>query len=309
MTLFRHACIVWVTAVVAMFATASRAPAQELEPGAYWPLPVGLNIVTGVDSFSWGSVTFDPALPVTDADATINTTAIVYTRALSIAGRSATTSGSSCRLSQGMSRARISARSPEVDRFGQADPRFRLAINLYGAAAMAPKAFASYRLKTILGVSVAVAPPLGQASNDTKVINLGTNRWAIKSEMGFAHFFRRWVVELMGGVYTSPTTRTSLAERYARRTRSRSSGSPHDICFAATCKHPGDANFYRGEPTSIDGRLNLDLQKNSRVGSTFSAGLTPRQSIRMSISRGAYTTIGADFTSVAVGYNFAWIQH
>ena len=26
----------------------------------------------------------------------------------------------------------------------------------------------------------------------------------------------------------------------------------------------------------------------------------------MSVSRGAYTTIGADFTSIAVGYNYAW---
>ena len=28
----------------------------------------------------------------------------------------------------------------------------------------------------------------------------------------------------------------------------------------------------------------------------------------MSVSRGAYTTIGADFTSIAVGYNYAWAR-
>ena len=33
----------------------------------------------------------------------------------------------------------------EVSRFGLADPRVRLAMNLYGAPAMVPKAFASYR--------------------------------------------------------------------------------------------------------------------------------------------------------------------
>ena len=204
----------------------SRAAAQELEPGAYWPLPVGLNIVTGVDSFSWGSVTFDPALPVTDADATINTTAIVYTRALSIAGRSANI-GIQLPIVAGHVEGTYLGTFTEVDRFGQADPRFRLAINLYGAAAMAPKAFASYRLKTILGVSVAVAPPLGQY-DDTKVINLGTNRWAIKSEMGFAHFFRRWVVELMGGVVL---LHRQLELPWRKDTRAGpdrvSSGSPH----------------------------------------------------------------------------------
>ena len=30
------------------------ASAQELEPGAYWPIPAGLNIVTVANSFNWG---------------------------------------------------------------------------------------------------------------------------------------------------------------------------------------------------------------------------------------------------------------
>ncbi len=49
----------------------------------------------------------------------------------------------------------------EVSRFGLGDPRLRLAMNLYGAPAMTPKAFAAYRQRTIVGVSLTVAPPLG----------------------------------------------------------------------------------------------------------------------------------------------------
>ena len=67
-----------------------------------------------------------------------------------------------------------------------------------------------------------------------------------------------------------------------------------------------DANYYTGGRTTIDGRKNLDLQRNSRIGATFSAALDRHQAIRASVSRGAYTTIGADFNSVAVGYNYAW---
>jgi hypothetical protein len=43
------------------------ASAQELTPGAYWLLPVGINIVTLVNSVNWGDVTFDPALPAENA--------------------------------------------------------------------------------------------------------------------------------------------------------------------------------------------------------------------------------------------------
>ena len=307
MTLFRHACLVWVTAVVAIFATASRAAAQELEPGAYWPLPVGLNIVTGVDSFSWGSVTFDPALPVTDADAT-DQHERHRLHPSAVDRGSVGELGIQLPIVAGHVEGIYLGTFTEVDRFGQGDPRFRLAINLYGAPAMAPKAFASYRLKTILGVSVAVAPPLGQY-DDTKVINLGTNRWAIKSEVGFAHSFGQWVVELMGGVYYFTDNSDFLGGKARAQDPIASAQAHLTYLFRRNVWLAGDANFYRGGTTSIDGRLNLDLQRNSRVGSTFSAGLTPRQSIRMSISRGAYTTIGADFTSVAVGYNFAWIQH
>ena len=64
------------------------ASAQELEPGAYWPLPRGLNIFTVVDSFNFGDVAFDPAAPIDEASARINTTAFAFTRAFNLAGRS-----------------------------------------------------------------------------------------------------------------------------------------------------------------------------------------------------------------------------
>ena len=36
--------------------------------------------------------------------------------------------------------------------------------------------------------------------------------------------------------------------------------------------------------------------------------LDQHQAFRASVSRGAYTTIGGDFTSVAAGYNYAWAR-
>jgi hypothetical protein len=67
-----------------------------------------------------------------------------------------------------------------------------------------------------------------------------------------------------------------------------------------------DANYFTGGQTTMGGTQNLDFQRNSRIGATFSAALDPHHAVRASVSRGAYTTIGADFTSVALGYNYAW---
>jgi hypothetical protein len=231
---------------------------------------------------------------------------VAYTRALSIAGRSAN-AGIQVPIVGGHVEGVYLGTFTEVGRFGQGDPKFRLAVNLYGAPAMDPKTFAAYRLRTIVGASVTVAPPLGQYDN-TKVINLGTNRWSVKSELGFAHGMGPWVLELMGGVYYFTDNADFLGGRVREQDPIGSAQVHVTYKFQRNMWLAGDANFYTGGTTSIDGKQNLDFQRNSRVGSTFSAGLNRRQSIRVSVSRGAYTTIGADFTSVAVGYNYAWIR-
>ncbi len=175
------------------------ASAQELEPGAYWPIPTGLNIVTVVNSFNWGDLAFDPSAPIDEASATINTTAFAFTRAFNLAGRSAN-AGVMVPLVSGHLEGLYLGEPAEADRLGQGDPRLRLAMNLYGAPAMTPKSFASYRQGTILGVSVTVAPPLGQYDS-AKLINLGTNRWSIKPELGVSGTKGRWVLEMMAGVW------------------------------------------------------------------------------------------------------------
>jgi Putative MetA-pathway of phenol degradation len=193
----------------------------------------------------------------------------------------------------------------EADRFGLADPRVRLGMNLYGAPSMTPAEFASYLQGTIVGVSLTVAPPLGQY-DPAKLINIGTHRWSIKPELGFSQTYGQWVVEMMAGVWLF----TDNTDFYGGRTRAQDPILATQVHltykFARGTWLAADANFFTGGRTSIDGTDNLDLQRNSRVGATFSTVLDRHQAIRMSISRGAYTTIGADFTSIAGSYSYAW---
>lgn len=282
------------------------ATAQELEPGAYWPLPRGLNIVTAVNSINWGDLAFDPTAPIDDASATINTTAFAFVTAFSVAGRSANASVM-MPIVAGHVEGFYLGEFAEAGRFGHGDPRLKFAVNLYGAPAMTPKEFASYQQRGIVGVSLTVAPPLGQY-DPAKLINLGTNRWSFRPELGLSRTSGKWVVEMMVGAWLF-TDNTNFV---GGRTR-------HQDAILATQFHltykfrqnmwlAADANFYRGGQTTIGGKQNLDLQRNSRIGVTFSKGLTPRQAIRVSVSEGAFTTIGAAFTSLAVGYNFAWLR-
>lgn len=297
--------LVCAAAVLALLMPVS-ASAQELEPGAYWPLPEGLNIFTVVNNFNWGDVAFDPSAPIDEARAKVNTTAFAFTRAFSIGGRSAN-AGVMVPVIGGHVEGLYLGEPAEVDRFGQGDPRFRLAMNLYGAPSMTPQEFASYRQRTIVGVSVTVAPPLGQY-DPAKLINLGNNRWSFKPEVGLSRAYGQWVVELMGGVWLF----TDNTDFLGGRTRSQDPIAAMQVHVTYRFNRgmwlAGDANYFAGGQTTIGGTRNFDLQRNSRIGATFSAALDRHQAIRLSVSRGAYTTIGADFNSVAVGYNYAWAR-
>jgi hypothetical protein len=280
--------------------------AQELEPGAYWPIPRGLNIATVANSFNWGDLAFDPAAPIDEANAVINTTGLAFTTAFALAGRSANAT-LIVPMIAGHVEGLYLGEFAEVGRFGQGDPRLKLGVNLYGAPAMTPKEFASYQQRGIVGVSLTVAPPLGQYDS-AKLINLGTNRWSFKPELGLSRTYGKWVVEMMFGVWVFTDNTNFLGSRTREQEAIIATQFHLTYKFRQNMWLAADANFYRGGRTTIDGTQNLDLQRNSRIGATFSKGLTRRQAIRVSVSEGAFTTIGAAFTSVAVGYNFAWLR-
>lgn len=305
----RHGELMIATRFIAMCAlmlSPAVAAAQELDPGAYWPIPKGLNIVTTVAGLNWGDVAFDPALPVDEATATIGTGTFVFTRAIAVAGRSANVAVVLPVMGghlEGLYRDEFT----EVDRFGLGDPRFKFAINLFGAPTMRPADFAKYRLSTIVGVSVIVMPPLGQY-DPTKVINLGSNRWSFKPEVGVVRAHGRWVFEFMAGAWLF-TDNTDFSEGRTREQAPILATQAHvTYRFTPAMWLAGDVNYYTGGRTTIGGQTNFDLQRNSRIGATFSRGLGGGQAIRASVSRGAFTTIGADFTSVAVGYSYAWVR-
>jgi hypothetical protein len=285
---------------------AGSAAAQELEPGAYWPIPRTFNIFTAANSLNWGDVAFDPSLPVEEASATINTTALAYARAFGLAGRSAN-AGVMLPLTAGHLEGLLSGQPATADRFGFADPRFKLAMNLYGAPSMSPREFATYHQGLIIGVSLIVAPPLGQY-DETKVINLGGNRWAFKPEIGLSKTRGKWVLELMAGTWLFTDNTNFQGGRIREQDPIFATQGHITYRFQRNIWLAFDANFYTGGRTTISGRPNIDLQRNSRIGGTFSRGLGGGHAIRASVSKGAYTTIGANFTSVAVGYNYAWTR-
>lgn len=291
-------------AVTALHVAAVRA--QQLTPNAYAPSPIGVNVAILSDNYSTGAVSVDPSLPVEGLHATINSLAAGYGRTLGVLGRY-TNIGFVLPYVHADMHGQYLGEYRVVHPAGFGDPQLRVSVNLYGAPAMTPRQFAAYHQRTIVGVSLIVVAPYGDYDN-TKVINIGSNRWSIKPELGFSRTHGSWTWEADAGAWFFTDNRD-----YARgKVRSQEPIGALQLHAMYTFKPQlwvaVDGTYYTGGRTTVDGRQNIDLQKNSRVGVTLAVPLGSWHSVKIAYSRGARTNIGGDFQTIGVSYQYAWLD-
>src|SRR5262249_50674683 len=96
---------------------------------------------------------------------------------------------------------KVNEQSSSITRSGLADMRVKFAVNLRGNPARSPAEFAKARKRTyIIGTSLTVSAPSGQYSGK-KLINLGTNRWGFKPELGISFPVNKFDLEGYCGVW------------------------------------------------------------------------------------------------------------
>jgi hypothetical protein len=84
-------------------------------------------------------------------------------------------------------------------------------VNLLGAPPLAGSEYAAYRaatqVETIVGVALGVQIPTGEYLED-KLINLGTNRYTFRPQVGVQHQHYNWTFEITGMavIYTENTS-------------------------------------------------------------------------------------------------------
>jgi hypothetical protein len=278
--------------------------AQELLPAAYTPAPYGINLLSYAITSNDGDMTFDPSAPIEDVTAKITAQTLGYARTLGIAGRAANI-GVIVPYVVGHLEGLYLGEPAAASRSGLGDLIFRGAVNLYGAPAMSPKEFQTFRPRTLIGASLIVRVPTGQY-DPSKLINIGANRWAFKPEIGVVHIMGRWAIDAyLGGWFFTDNTDFLGG---ATRVQDPMISTQFHVRYLFK---PGlwgalDANFWRGGRSTVDGVVNDDLQSNSRIGATVSMRIDRNQSLRIAASRGAITRIGGDFTSIGLSYGYSW---
>jgi len=287
--------------------------AQDLTPRAYVLVPVDSNAVNVTYAFADGELLFDPTVPIEDAVGTIHTPVFSYFHTFGFFGRSANISGS-LPFAIGDFHGTVLGQDRSAHRQGLADMPVRFSVNLIGGPALAAAAFVKTpQPRTTLGASIKVIAPTGQY-DPALLINIGTNRWSVKPEIGFTRRAGPMTLDMYAGVWFFTDNKDFFASVPGAppnvRSQDRIGAFEFHVSYDVRPRFwiSADINYWRGGKASVNGvRNNTTLQANSRFGVTGSLPLTRHQAVKVSYSDGVVVRIGGNYKILSMGWQYSWL--
>jgi hypothetical protein len=290
-----------------------RAQAQDLTPRAYIITPIHSNAIVLSYSFETGNILINPTLPISNAKGTLHVPTVSYSHSLNFFGRTANLTAVLPYV-VGHFKANVNGTPEAVYRSGLYDSLFRFSVNLKGGPAMDLRQYAGWKQTLLVGASVTVTAPTGQY-DPMLLVNLGTNRWSIKPEVGLSRRWNNWVVDFYSGVWLF----TENPEFYSHNAMYPGVNTQSQNPLGALEGHLSydlkprlwislDANYWYGGKVYRNGNEAVGtLESNSRVGVTASVPLRKHQSFKFSYSYGAVVRVGGNYSDLSVGWQYSWV--
>jgi hypothetical protein len=296
--------LLFIVIILSFTATVS---AQDLDPRAYARVPVDMTVLVAGFNYTYGSVVSDPTLPITDLEAKVESPLLGVGRTFSLFGL---TSQAFVALpfSWAQASGKLFGEDSSITRSGLGDTRFRLSVLLFGAPAVTLEEFAKSSPQTIMGVSLTVIAPTGQYFTD-KLINLGTNRWSFKPEIGLSYVVdKQWFIDLYTGVWLFTNNNSFYPGTKVRSQNPLISFQTHvSYNFNRLMWAAINFTYYTGGQSFVNDVYNNDRQNNSRIGATFNLPISKQNSIKVAYSTGAIIRFGANFSTISIAWQMAFI--
>jgi Putative MetA-pathway of phenol degradation len=300
-----HAALGTLLAAMSFVFAPANAQAQQLEPRAYSSAPVGLNFLGLASGYSNGDVLTDPSLPVENVHAIVYNAAPYYGRTFGLFGHQASVTAA-WPYGWATVHGEVQDVSQQAERSGLLDPHVRFAVNLAGGPALSPREFAQRKPHATLGASVTIVAPLGQYE-PAKLINLGTNRWAIKPELGFSQPVGKWTFEIYAGLWLFETNENFFGGKVRQQDPLASYQAHVVYSLRPNFWAAADYTYYAGGSSTVDGQPKNDRQGNSRGGLTISVPVMRGQSLKFAWSRGVSARVGAQFETIGIAWQYLWL--
>ena len=191
--LFRILCL-----LLCLGGSAAEVVAQELVPRRWTHFPVDTNI-TGISfGYTSGDIFFDPAMRIEDARFDIRSFGFKYIRSFDAFGKSARFDLVQT-YQNGIWRGLIDGVPATVRRKGLGDTLLRCSVILLGSPPLSGQEYLAYHRgkpsETVVGTGLTVNLPTGKYYAD-KLINIGSNRFTFRPQLGVVHRRGKWAFEL-----------------------------------------------------------------------------------------------------------------
>ena len=280
--------------------------AQDLDPRAYIRVPVDMTVLVAGFGYTYGGVVLDPTSPIQDLEAKVETPVLGVGRTFSLFGL---TSQAFVALPYSWAQAsgKVFGEDSSTTRSGFGDMRLRISTLLFGAPAATREEFAKSSPQTVFGASLTVIAPTGQYFNN-KLINLGTNRWSFKPELGLSYMIsNQWFIDLYAGAWFFTTNNSFYPGASVRSQEPLFSFQTHvsyninPLMWAAI-----DFTYYTGGQTSVNDFYKNDNLNNSRLGATFNFPISRSSAIKIAYSTGAIIRFGGNFSTISLAWQMVF---
>ena len=279
--------------------------AQFTDPRFYSNSPVGVNQIELDYAYGRADASIDTSLIVQGAKLSLNQGTARYTRYFSLFHRTAW-----AQALVPIAGLDGSVTGTNVGRsiIGAGDSSYELVMLLRGGPALGVAQFENYKPITSMGVSITITAPTGLYNPD-KVLNLGSNRWSFKPEIGISHPFglqQRWAVDAYANV-SFFTDDTSYQGAEILRQEALTGLEGHiSYAFTPNLWAAFDTRYsFRGD-TSVNGVGQNDGQQNFVLGSEMNVSLGPRNVLVFVFAKALAHQNGPAYTGFSVRYIYSW---
>ncbi len=294
---------------VCLFLSAFLSPdylyAQFTDPRTYDNTPVGLNQLELAYTYAHANASIDSSLIVAGAEFNLNAGTLEYTRYFSFFHRAAWVEASVPLAGLAGSVAGTNIRGSAT---GAGDSSYELALLLVGGPALSVTQFPNYKPTTSLGVSLTITAPTGQY-NPNKVLNLGSDRWSFKPEIGVSHPFgpkQKWVVDAYANAYFFTENASYHGAEILRQQALPGLEGHISYSFTPNLWVSLDTRYsFRGD-TLVNGADQNNAQQNFTLGSELNVSITPRNLLVFEFAKALVHQNGPAYTGFSLEYIYSW---
>jgi len=291
--------------LLAVLCRPDQARGQFTDPRAYDNTPVGVSQLELAYAYAHADASIDTALIIAGAAFDLNQGTVEYTRYFGFFHRTAWVNASLpvAGLNGSVTGTNIHGSLTDVG-----DSSYELAMLLKGGPALSVKQFADFRPTTTVGVSLSITAPTGQYDSK-KVINLGSDRWSFKPEIGISRPFgskQKWVIDGYASAYFF-TDNTSYHGVEILRQQPLPGFEGHiSYSFTPNLWVSLDTRYsFRGD-TLINGTDQNNPQQNFILGSEVNVSVNSRTQLVFKFAKAVVHHNGPAYTGFMVEYLYSW---